>query len=316
MKIVEENPGKGQAIQWILSCVVLLLALTAKGQEFGTQKEILFALKGQIYLLEQGTPRLPDFSQLKPVGVIHATKLNITPRSFESGFPGVTSRFEWFAIDYHGQFVIEKAGNYLFRLTSDDGAKLFIDDRLVIDNDGLHPHSSKEAAVQLSQGIHKIRVPYFQGPRFEIALVLEVARQGEAYGIFSTEEMGAAQVSEVGGQTRINLASVLLFDFNRHELKEGAETIIKEIKESVIDKRPTARVLVEGHTDDIGSEQHNLQLSILRAQSVTDRLIRLGVVPSRMEVKGHGESKPKLPNNGEENRAKNRRVEISVMEQP
>ncbi len=55
------------------------------------------------------------------------------------GFPGIDNRFEWFAIDYTGNFWIARGGKYKFALNSDDGSKLYIDDTLVIDNDGQHP---------------------------------------------------------------------------------------------------------------------------------------------------------------------------------
>jgi hypothetical protein len=104
------------------------------------------------------------------------------------GFPGVTTRFEWFAIDYTGRFWIDKPGRYTFTLASDDGSKLYIDDKQVIDNDGGHAIEEQTGHVKLNAGIHRIRVSYFQGPRFEVALILKVAGPGEALRIFSTDE--------------------------------------------------------------------------------------------------------------------------------
>src|SRR3954471_15919721 len=60
-----------------------------------------FGLRGDIYLLPDGTDMLPNFKKLKPVGSIYTRELNIKPRPFDTGFPGVTDRFEWFAIDYN-----------------------------------------------------------------------------------------------------------------------------------------------------------------------------------------------------------------------
>jgi polar amino acid transport system substrate-binding protein len=101
----------------------------------------------------------------------------------------VTDRFEWFAIDYNGSFWIDVPGNYRFRLASDDGSKLFINNTLLINNDGLHPTVTKEAALYLEQGVHHIQVQYYQGPRTEVALVLEVAREGESYQPFNSQKM-------------------------------------------------------------------------------------------------------------------------------
>src|SRR5580765_5515291 len=69
-----------------------------------------FGLRGDIYLLRPGTDRLPNFKGMKPVGSIYTRELNIRPRDFREGFPGVTDRFEWFAIDYNGYFYISQPG--------------------------------------------------------------------------------------------------------------------------------------------------------------------------------------------------------------
>jgi hypothetical protein len=125
---------------------------------------------------------------MKSVGTIYATSLNIPPQDFQRGFPGVSKRFEWFAIDYTGRFWVRRPGVYRFALTSDDGSKLYIDDELVVDDDGQHPPVTESANVILSGGIHRIRVSYFQGPRFHVALQLQVASEGEELRIFSTDE--------------------------------------------------------------------------------------------------------------------------------
>ena len=59
---------------------------------------------------------------------------------------------------------------------------------VVIDNDFQHPPQEKTGAVKLSAGLHRIRVSYFQGPKFQIALVLKVAGPGQEQHVFSTDE--------------------------------------------------------------------------------------------------------------------------------
>jgi hypothetical protein len=146
-------------------------------------------LRGTIYFLKPNTGILPEtFRGMKPKGTIYTHSLNVPPRDFKDGFPGITKRFEWFAIDYEGRFWIEHAGLYRFALTSDDGSLLYLDDRLVIDNDRIHPAQTKEMQGELGHGAHGIRVSYFQGPRSSVALVLQVAGPGEALRIFSTDE--------------------------------------------------------------------------------------------------------------------------------
>ncbi len=149
-------------------------------------------LEGKVYLIKPESQELPNFKKLKPKGSLYTSALNIPPRHFTEGFPGITDRFEWFAIDYTGRFWIEREGMYGFGLTSDDGSKLYIDDRLLIDNDGIHPAVKLARSARLTRGVHRIRVSYFQGPRDGLALVLEVAPPGERWRIFSTKEFRPA----------------------------------------------------------------------------------------------------------------------------
>lgn len=130
------------------------------------------AWKGEVYLLATNTSQLPDFNTLTPIGTLFTDKIDISPRSFTDPFPGVPSdRFEWFGVRYQGPLTISEAGDYQFRTVSDDGSKIFIDDVLVVNHDGLHaPSSSAQVTVNLNAGVHTIRVEYFQGPATQIAL--------------------------------------------------------------------------------------------------------------------------------------------------
>jgi hypothetical protein len=155
---------------------------------FGTTVVSSTGFHGQIYYLAPGTAKLPKFEKMRPVGSIYTTALNVPPTEFTQGFPGVTNRFEWFAIDYAGRFWIEKPGKYQFKLMSDDGSKLYVDDHQVINNDGTHPPVAREGRVALKSGVHHIRVSYFQGPRLHVALTLSVAAPGEEWRVFNMDE--------------------------------------------------------------------------------------------------------------------------------
>jgi len=156
---------------------------------FGTTVVANSGFRGEIYLLPPGTRRLPNFSRLKPVGAIYTPCLNVPWHSFAAGFPGVTDRFEWFAIDYTGRFWISKPGIYRFALASDDGSILYIDGRELVQNDGVHAILEKTGEVDLTAGAHTIRVSYFQGPRFQVALILRVAGpEEEKFRIFQADD--------------------------------------------------------------------------------------------------------------------------------
>ena len=179
----------------ILPVVILAWAcLPASAQEepipvFGTTVVIPSGLRGLVYHIPHNTSKLPNFEKMKPAGpAIYTSSLNVPAQDFRQGFPGVTKRFEWFAIDYTGRFWVAKPGRYRFNMMSDDGAKVYIDDQVVIDNDGVHPPLWRDGVVDLAGGLHRIRVSYFQGPRWAIALVLKVSGPGEALRVFSTDE--------------------------------------------------------------------------------------------------------------------------------
>jgi len=174
--------------------LALLISIPGAAQQettpiFGTTVVISSGLRGVIYHIRRGSQVLPDFQKLKPAGVIYTSSLDIPPQDFRAGFPGVTKRNEWFAIDYTGRFWIDAPATYTFSLLSDDGAILYIDDAVVIDNDGLHPPREKRGDAYLPRGVHSIRVSYFQGPRLQVALQLKIASPGQELRIFSTDEL-------------------------------------------------------------------------------------------------------------------------------
>lgn len=77
---------------------------------------------------------------------------------------------------------------------------------------------------------------------------------------------------------------------------------------------PTKRIRIEGHTDNQGDSQLNKRLSLDRAFSVREYLVSRGISSKRIEFKGMGDTKPIAPNDSEENRKKNRRVEYVILE--
>ncbi len=132
----------------------------------------------------------------------------------------------------------------------------------------------------------------------------------------SFEKIKQAEVTQEKGGIRVSLASAILFDFDKSNLKAEAEAVLAEIKRGIIDQHPGARLVVEGHTDDVGSQTYNLGLSSRRASSVAEWLVKHGVSRSRLVARGYGKSRPKYPNTSELNRARNRRVEILVVTAP
>jgi outer membrane protein OmpA-like peptidoglycan-associated protein len=120
-------------------------------------------------------------------------------------------------------------------------------------------------------------------------------------------------VAAIGGALRLNLDSAVLFETGSHVLKEEG---IKAIQELAVQMKNLKKgtITVEGHTDDVGSDVTNKTLSQNRAASVAAELKKAINNPTfKWKERGYGESKPIVPNDSDENRTKNRRVEILVM---
>jgi hypothetical protein len=135
---------------------------------------------GDVYELPGTSDQLPDFRELDPIGSVYTSSLDVPNQFFSntSGIPGVTPRTNLFGIDYHGAFWVGAPGEYRFRLASDDGAILQIDDKEIINLDGMHSVDSASARVQLDSGLHSIHVPYYQGAVTSVALELWVKPPG------------------------------------------------------------------------------------------------------------------------------------------
>jgi outer membrane protein OmpA-like peptidoglycan-associated protein len=104
----------------------------------------------------------------------------------------------------------------------------------------------------------------------------------------------------------------IFFEFDKFELKEKSKTeldkVIRFLKES-----PDVQVEIGGHTDSDGSAAYNQQLSLKRAQAVVDYLANNEIDPGRLIQKGYGSEKPIRPNDTEENKQANRRIEFKII---
>lgn len=103
----------------------------------------------------------------------------------------------------------------------------------------------------------------------------------------------------------------VLFEFNRADIKATGHGELRKLAE-FLKKHPDRQVLIEGHTDDIGSNVYNENLSRRRAEAVANALAALGVPSPRVTAVGYGESYPVAANTTDTNRALNRRVEVYI----
>src|SRR5690606_33467006 len=106
----------------------------------------------------------------------------------------------------------------------------------------------------------------------------------------------------------------IFFAFNTWDLEPESFFAIDRLVR-LPELHPELRIIIAAHTDDIGSEEYNFDLSNKRARSVMNYLVQKKVDRSRLEHLGYGESRPAVPNDSDENRAKNRRVEFRLAEE-
>ena len=105
----------------------------------------------------------------------------------------------------------------------------------------------------------------------------------------------------------------VLFEVNGAALQPGAQTELLRLAD-YLKRNPDRKALIEGHTDNTGGSDYNLQLSQLRAQSVESYLVSSGVPADRTRAIGYGETRPEAPNDSATGRQQNRRVEIVILD--
>ena len=120
-----------------------------------------------------------------------------------------------------------------------------------------------------------------------------------------------AKIERVGEGIKITFDSGILFDVNSAELQPVAKQNIEDLSR-VLNKYPDTNVLIEGDTDNTGTEEYNQKLSERRAQAVADYHKLMGVAGSRISTVGLGETNPIASNETEAGRQQNRRVEIAI----
>jgi outer membrane protein OmpA-like peptidoglycan-associated protein len=155
-------------------------------------------------------------------------------------------------------------------------------------------------------------------PHAKVMDIVGVTRgiQGVTTGIQGVlQDLGAKVTAQ---EVKIEMNADVLFDFDKYNLKPEATESLRKVGQ-VVQSYPNAPLIIEGHTDGLGSHAHNMKLSDDRAASVKNWLVRNAQIEgNRITTRGWGETKPVAPNtntNGSDNpagRQKNRRVEITI----
>ena len=121
-----------------------------------------------------------------------------------------------------------------------------------------------------------------------------------------------ATVTREGEGILVKFDSGILFDTDKADLKPAAQANLQNLAKSLQNNQNT-NILIVGHTDDTGSDSHNQDLSVRRAESVKSYIVADNVSGSRLTTSGKGESEPIADNTTAAGRAQNRRVEIVIV---
>lgn len=134
----------------------------------------------------------------------------------------------------------------------------------------------------------------------------EVNRLETALGqIAETRRTALGLIMNLGGDH-------LKFEFNKADLQPADRELLARIAGIMLTSQDYT-ISVNGHTDDVGSEAYNQKLSERRAQAVRDYLVQAGLPAGILSVQGYGKSVPRVPGSTDAARAKNRRVELGIV---
>ncbi|MFO0570027.1 MAG: OmpA family protein [Polyangiaceae bacterium] len=126
------------------------------------------------------------------------------------------------------------------------------------------------------------------------------------------EKNGCPGLTKVTEDGEVALLEPIQFETGKAVIKPVSYPILDEVV-ALMKARGKLRIGVYGHTDDVGADAMNMKLSKDRAASCMKYLTTHGIESSRLESEGFGETKPLVPNDSKENRAKNRRVEFKIL---
>ena len=167
-----------------------------------------------------------------------------------------------------------------------------------------------EPVIIEKEVVKEVEVPVVVEKKVEVPVVVEKEVIKE---VVKEVEVPAEPIVFIKPGERVVLASNTLFDFDKSDLKPQGKAMLLDLIKKI---RKQDNLIITGHTCSLGSEIYNLKLSERRAASVMNFLIANGIEPSRLEMRGRGESEPIASNATEEGRIQNRRVEIEVVAGP
>jgi outer membrane protein OmpA-like peptidoglycan-associated protein len=245
-----------------------------------------------------------ELGSLQPDITLFNSKLDVTDSPLARALPGLKARDDLpLALLAEGAVYVSEAGARYFSAVGDGDRKLWLDQTLV----------EPGKPIQLAAGAHRLRLEYRHPPGGKLSLSLRTGTSPQTLRALDLKRDGVAQsLKEPDGGLRLVIAEGVLFDTDKDELKPSSELALSSIYASSIAPVPTTAVLIEGHTDDRGTGEHNLDLSQRRAARVRGWLVAKGRSEAGLGTRALGETRPRVPNDSDAHRRANRRVELVI----
>lgn len=211
--------------------------------------------------------QLPDFGKLKPVLEGGATGINVSP----------AKRRDQFGLRFEGYFQIPKDGEYTFHLGSDDGSRLLINNKVVVDVGGVHPHTVKSGKLTLTKGPHAFVVDYFEAGGDE-SLTLEFEGPGigrqQASGIVTASKVPPAAEKGFQPNDELIVEGRSLFSSagcaSCHEMQIDGKRVASTLKAKTLE----ALVASQGCNSATPSKAPNYSLSDAQKAAISAALDR------------------------------------------
>jgi outer membrane protein OmpA-like peptidoglycan-associated protein len=302
-----KNPGRGSGILLLFPFVVLLFTGCAP-----SQKEIMAKDQLERARKAYSQAKAPDIEALAPINTAEAGK---ALQAAENA--GNTEEMQ------HLGYIAEKKA--LIAVTVAEGKKAEREmAELSTETANIIAMKREQEAINALQEAEQARLSA-QSEAAKAALARKEAEQARLAARTEAEKAAQAkaeadmlmkELSELKArQTERGIVLTIgdvLFDFGKAYLSPKADRNVQKLA-VFLEKYPKRNVLIEGHTDSIGSDSYNMDLSRRRADSVKDRLVGDGIDPSRITTVGYGKKYPAVSNDTDANRALNRRVEVIIL---
>lgn len=242
-------------------------------------------------------------------------KIDIPETADVNLFPSVNKRYG-FALILTSSVKIYSEGWYKFSLNSDDGSLLWIDKKLLVNNDGTHQMHLKEDSIALAPGNYPIKIWYYQGfpDRYGFQFNSSFYRKLNAGESITPLEKKSKKEKNI---KMVISNQVLNFDHDSYRIDAKAKSFLDDFCNKTladIDLGKIKLIKISGHTDNSGSPNYNAQLSLQRAESLANELKKRFLSEEIIyELKGLGESQPSASNNTQAGKLENRRVVLEII---